>query len=113
VGLALLQASPPDPVAAAFAGWHVEVEDDLGGGDSRVTAVSTVGCVTTIMGEKGRWAIDWARVDTVGLADVFVFLRAPELQIAVVADVRDEAGLAKLRGMHTAMIAARERCRPR
>ena len=109
--LALVAADPPaDPLRASFAGWLTEVEDDLGDGDSRITGVTTAGCTTTIIGEKGRWVVDWRTVQTVALEDVFVFLKAPRLKIAVVADVRDTAGQAKLRGMWTGMKALATRC---
>jgi hypothetical protein len=36
--LTLAAAQPGDPIAAAFAGWQVEVEDDRPGGVLRVTA---------------------------------------------------------------------------
>jgi hypothetical protein len=117
--LALAQAAPApaeDHAAAlsrAFAGWYTEVEDDLGDADSRVTGVATDGCVTMITGEKGRWRVDWRTVEAVALEDVFVFLAGPGLKIAVVADVRDEAGLAKLRGMHAAMRGLAAGCRGR
>lgn len=112
--LALLAANPQadaqaDALGAAFAGWHTEIEDDLGP-DSRVTGVATEGCVTTITGEKGRWAVDWRTVRTIALEDVFVFLDGPGLKLAVVADVRDAAGQAKLRGMRDAMAGLRGRC---
>ncbi|WP_419809880.1 hypothetical protein [Sphingomonas sp.] len=100
----------PDPLAASFAGWYTEIEDDLGTGDSRVKRVVTAGCLTTITGEKGSCRVDWRTVDTVALEDVFVFLKGPSLQIAVVADVRDAAGQAKLRGMWMAMRALSARC---
>lgn len=107
----LATAAPAvDPLAASFAGWRTEVEDDLGNGDSRVTGVATAGCVTTIAGEKGRWAIDWRTMKTVALEDVFVFLEGPGLKLAVVADVRGDADLAKLRGMWTAMRGLATRC---
>ena len=111
--LALIAATP-DPQAealrASFAGWYTEVEDDLGSGDSRVTGVVTDGCTTTITGEKGRWTIGWRSVRTVALEDVFVFLEGPGVKLAVVADVRSEADLSKLRGMRDAMVALANRC---
>ena len=104
----------PDPQAQAlqtsFAGWRTEIEDDLGSGDSRVTGVATKGCTTTITGEKGRWVLDWRAVRTIALEDVFVFLEGPGLKLAVVADVRSEADLPKLRGMRDAMLALVSRC---
>ena len=109
--LALAAADPPaDALRASFAGWLTEVEDDLGDGDSRVTGVATVGCTTTITGEEGRWAVDWRTVRTIALEDVFVFLEAPGMKLAVVADVKSEADLPKLRGMWTAMRALATRC---
>lgn len=108
-----LAAATADPIAATFAGWHTEVEDDLGTGDSRVSGVATQGCVTTIIGEKGRWAIDWRQVRTIALEDVFVFLEGPGLKLAVVADVRDAAGQDKLRGMRDAMARLATRCQAR
>jgi hypothetical protein len=111
LALTIAQAQPADPIAATFRGWHVEVEDDRGGPDARVTDATTIGCVTTISADKRSWAVDWSQVDTIGLADVFIVLRGPGLQIAVVADVRDAAGVARLRGMRDAMMAAQGRCR--
>lgn len=108
--LALATAAPVDPLQASFAGWITEIEDDLGGGDSRVTGVATTACATTITGAKGRWTIDWRTVGTIALEDVFVFLEGPGLKLAVVADVRDTAGQTKLRGMWTAMKALATRC---
>lgn len=99
-----------DALRAAFRGWYTEVEDDLGTGDSPVREVATAGCVTTITGEKGRWTVDWRTVRTIALEDVFVFLEGPGLKLAVVADVHDAAGQAKLRGMWTAMKALATRC---
>lgn len=109
--LTALAVAQADPLAAAFQGWHTEVEDDLGTGDSRVTGVATQGCITTITGEKGRWAVDWRTVRTIALEDVFVFLEGPGLKLAVVADVQDAAGQAKLRGMRDAMAALATTCR--
>lgn len=110
--LALVQAAPlaADPLAASFAGWHTGVEDDLGSADSRVKAVRTAGCVTTVTGEKGSWRLDWRTIETIALEDVFVFLKGPGVQLAIVADVRDAAGQAKLRGMWTAMRGLAARC---
>lgn len=109
--LALAAADPAgDALKASFAGWLTEVEDDLGSNDSRVTGVATDGCTTTITGEKGRWTVDWRTVRTVALEDVFVFLEGPSLKIAVVADVRSESDLPKLRGMWTAMRTLAARC---
>lgn len=109
--LALAAADPAaDPLKASFAGWHTEVEDDLGDGDSRITDVATRGCTTTIIGEKGRWTVDWRTVRTVALEDVFVFIEAPGVKLAVVADVKSEADLPKLREMWTAMKALAARC---
>lgn len=108
---AQLQPEPADAAAltASFAGWHTEVEDDLGP-DSRVTAVATAGCVTTVTGEEGSWRLDWRTIETVAPEDVFVFLKGPGVQLAVVADVRDAAGQAKLRAMWTAMRGLAARC---
>lgn len=108
----MLAAAAPigDPLAASFAGWLTQVEDDLGDGDSTVTGVATRGCLTTITGEKGRWTVDWRTVRTVALEDVFVFLEGPGLKLAVVADVKSEADLPKLRGMWTAMRDLAARC---
>lgn len=110
--LALVQAPVPaaDPLASSFAGWHTEIEDDLGDNDSRVTGVATDGCTTVITGEKGSWRVDWATVQTIALEDVFVFLEAPSLKLAVVADVRDAAGQARLRGMWAVMKGLATRC---
>lgn len=108
--MALLQVAAADPIAAAFAGWYVEVEDDIGGGDWRVIGVGTEDCVTTLTGEKGRWAIDWHTVRTIALEDVFVFMEGPGLKIAVVADVKDAAGQGRLRAMRDAMTAEASRC---
>lgn len=112
LALALAQAVPTevDLLAASFSGWHTAVEDDLGSADSRVQAVATVGCVTTLTGEKGSWRLDWRVIETIALEDVFVFLKGPGLQLAVVADVRDAAGEAKLRSMWTAMRGLATRC---
>ena len=109
--LALAAADPSaDALRESFAGWLTEVEDDLGDGDSRVTGVATVSCMTTITGEKGRWVVDWRTVQTVALEDVFVFIEAPGVKLAVVADVRSEADLPKLRGMWAAMRGLAARC---
>ena len=110
--LMLAQVAPADPLAASFAGWHTEVEDDLGSADSRVVSARTAGCVTTVVGEKGNWRLDWRTIETVALEDVFVFLKGPGVQLAVVADVRDAAGQTKLRGMWTAMRGLSARCHP-
>lgn len=75
-----------------------------------MTGVVTQGCITTITGEKGRWVVDWRTIRTVALEDVFVFLEAPGLKIAVVADVKSEADLPRLRGMWTVMKALALRC---
>lgn len=111
--LALAAADPAgDALQASFVGWHTEIEDDLGSGDSRVTGVVTRGCVTTVSGEKGRWELDWRAIRTVALEDVFVFVEGPGVKLAVVADVRGEADLPKLRGMRDAMVALAARCQP-
>lgn len=114
LALAATSSDPgADALQASFAGWHIAVEDDLGAGDSPVRSVATQDCVTTIAGEKGRWTVDWRTVRTIALEDVFVFLEAPGLKIAVVADVRDAAGQEKLRGMWTAMKTLATRCAAR
>ncbi|WP_425230532.1 hypothetical protein [Sphingomonas sp.] len=114
IALLITQAAPaaatPDPLAASFAGWIIEVEDDLHHSSSRLQSVVTAGCVTTLKGAQGRWVVNWRTVDTVALEDVFVFLRGTAFQIAVVADVQDTAGRAKLRRMWMAMQMLARRC---
>lgn len=111
IALMFGQSAPSDPIAASFKDWRVEIEDDLGGADSRVRSVATKGCATTIVGKEGRWTIDWRAVRVIAMEDNFVFLEGPALKMAVVADVRDEAGQLRLRTMRDAMQAAADRCR--
>ena len=112
MALALVAADDPpvDALREIVAGWPTAIEDDLSHGNSRVTDVATRGCVTTITGERGNWTVDWRKVRTVALEDVFVFLEGPQLKLAVVADVRDTDDQARLRNMWTAMRTLATRC---
>ena len=111
MALALAADDPPaDFLRESFAGWTTQIEDDLGHRQSRVTEAVTRGCVTTITGEQGQWSVDWRKVKTVALEDVFVFLEGPQLKLAVVADVQNDAGQARLRAMWVAMRTLATRC---
>ena len=112
LALALTPADDPpaDALRESFASWTTAVEDDLTHTDSPVTDVATDGCTTKIAGERGNWTVDWRTVRTVALEDVFVFLEGPQLKLAVVADVQDQAGQARLRGMWNAMQGLARRC---
>lgn len=112
IALALAAANDPpaDFLRESLAGWPTQIEDDLTHRQARVSDAATAGCTTTMTGEQGSWTVDWRKVRTVALEDVFVFLEGPQLKLAVVTDVQNGADQARLRAMWTAMRTLATRC---
>ncbi len=87
------------------------MEDDVTpDANAPIQRVETEGCATRLVAQRHAWTIDWHRVRTVALEDVFVYIDAPPFTGAVVADVRNAGDKAKLRAMWDAMRALAVRC---
>ena len=106
---AALATAPAGPIATATRGLVAVVEED-GQADVRLRAVRTRGCRTEIVGASRRWTIDWRRPASVALEDTFVFIDAPPVRIAIVADAPRPDQARRLRALDAAMRGVAMRC---
>ena len=107
------QAAPADPIAAAAAGLSpAEIEDD-NGPDMPLTAISSAGCMVTIIGRDAAFAVDMRQSAAVALEDTFVFVKAGTVQLAIVGDASRSDQAAKLKALATALVDLATKCEVR
>ncbi|MGL5838530.1 MAG: hypothetical protein ACRCY3_08535 [Sphingorhabdus sp.] len=100
-----------DPIAVAIKGLNpIEIEDDVGKADAPVKAIVTKGCKTAFKTGKGTIIVNWSRIEQLGPADTFVFVKAPGVQFALIGDASRPDQAKKLANVHAAMLAMAQRC---
>lgn len=112
--LTLAAAAPettfvPDPIATALVGLIAVVEED-GAPDRPLVGMTTHGCETKVSAQESDWTIDWRKAEAVALEDTFVFVSAPPVKLAVVADASKPDQADKLRELNRAMQEVAKRC---
>ena len=105
----LLPDAVPDPISAAVNGLVAVVEED-GQPDVRLEGMRTDACRTVVMAAGRQWTIDWHRVEAVALEEGFVFVAAPPVRIAIVADGLQPDQAERLRLLDSAMRQVAQRC---
>jgi hypothetical protein len=100
-----------DPVAAASRGLNAVIEDDINP-DTKLLSMKTTRCKTRVVAVAREWTIDWARAKAIALEDSFVYVLAPPVKFAIVADMNKPDQAAKLRMLTRAMQVMAYYCKP-
>jgi len=104
--------APTDAIDAAAQGLSpVQIEDDIGQRQFDLTAITTTGCVTVLRGDGAEIRIDWSKAEDGGMSDGFIWVKAPPVQLAIVADVARRDQLEKLIALSNAMGQRARECR--
>lgn len=128
LALAGLQAdAPADPIAAAVPGLVAAIEQDEldpehprqltpeeeANPEPRLESITTQGCTSRIVGVGGRsWTLDWRRIQVAAFANGFIYIRAPDLSLAIVGDASIPEQYARFVTLIDAMHVVHARCNP-
>lgn len=106
------QPASDDAIAAAADGLTAAIEDDRNALDSEMLSISNTGCITHITAKERNWDVDWRNALMLSREDTFIFVKAPPVQLAIVADMAKPGQSEKLDKLALAMAEVAEKCMP-
>jgi hypothetical protein len=104
-------AAPASEIDRAAKGLKAVIEDDMTTkGDEILLGVKTRNCQTTLRAKAQSWVVDWRKLERWALADGFIFLAGPGLQLAIVGDMGEPDQAKKMEALWKAMVKEKARC---